>query len=122
MKKISISTDNSKFYRQLLEILRSVPPINKLRPKELAVLAEIMLQNNKYRELDYETRYSILFSTKMRKKMRENIKLGEESFNNNLSLLRKYGIISKDNELNRFFDEVEFSDKYSLEFIFKSND
>ena len=118
-KVIPIRTDSSKFYRQFLEVLRSVPPISKLRPRELEVLAELLYQNNRYGDLDENVRYTMIFSTSVRKEMRLNINIGEESFNNNLSILRKYGIV-KDNKLNSFFDTIVFDDNYSLEFKFKS--
>lgn len=120
MKKINIPTTEKLFYRQFLEILRSVPPISKLRPKELAVLAEIMNQNNKYAHLPQNIRKTMVFSTQVRKEMRDTLNMGEDSFNNNISILRKWKILSKDNDLNKFFEAIVFQDNYSLEFIFKN--
>ena len=51
--KLTIETNEKKFFRQLLEILSSIPPLNKLRPKELDLLAIIMYYNNIYKDLDY---------------------------------------------------------------------
>lgn len=119
MKTIQIKTTHDKFYRQLLELLRNIPPINKLRPKELEVLAEIMRQHYKYREHDAALRNTIIFSTTCRKEMRDNVGINEDSFNNNLSTLRKYKILSKDNILNAFFDNIVFDGKFELNFIFK---
>lgn len=120
MKIISIPTNGKRFYRQFLEVLRSVPPISKLRPKELDVLAEIMYQNDKYKDLDIDVRYTMIFSTKIRIEMRDNVKIGEDSFNNNLSILRKLKILSKGNQLNSFLDTVIFDDNYNLNFEFKN--
>ena len=50
--KLTIETNEKKFFRQLLEILSSIPPLNKLRPKELDLLAIIMYYNNIYKDLD----------------------------------------------------------------------
>lgn len=118
MKKINIPTTNETFYRQFLEILRSFPPISKLRPREIEVLTQIMLQNDKYRHLDDDTRSIVVLSTKSRIKMREAVGISEESFNNNLSILRKWKILSKENKLIKYFDEVNFEDGYKVEFNF----
>lgn len=119
MKKvISIPTNDRLFYRQFLELLRSIPPISKLRPKELDVLSEVMYQLNKYSNLA-DVRNTVVFSTQVRKEMRDNLSLGEDSFNNNLSILRKWKILTRDNNLNPFLENVIYSDGSSLEFIFK---
>lgn len=120
MKKIPIITNNRKFYRQFLELIKSLPPINKLRPKEMDVLAEIMYENGKLKSIDEESRYIIIFSTKNRKEMRKLIGISEDSYNNNLSILRKHGLITKDNQLNKFLSTVMFTDNFSLEFVFKN--
>ena len=71
MKKIPIKTNNIKFYRQFLELIKSLPPINKLRPKEMDVLAEIMYENGKLKNIEDDYRYTLIFSTKNRREMRK---------------------------------------------------
>jgi DNA-binding MarR family transcriptional regulator len=119
MKKIPIKTNNRKFYRQFLELIKSLPPINKLRPKEMDVLAEIMYENGKLKNIEDDYRYTLIFSTKNRREMRNLIGISEDSYNNNLSILRKHGLITKDNKLNKFLSTVMFQDNFSLEFLFK---
>jgi len=119
MKKIPIKTNSRKFYRQFLELIKSLPPIDKLRPKELDVLSEVMYENGNMSEYKDSDRYTLIFSTKKRKQMRELIGISEDSYNNNLSILRKHGLITKDNKLNKFLSTVVFKDNFSLEFIFK---
>lgn len=119
MKKIPIKTNADKFYRQFLELIKSLPPIDKLRPKELDVLASVMHENGKMQALGEDDRYTIIFSTKKRKLMREAIGISEDSYNNNLSILRKHGLITKENQLNKFLGTVIFDGNFSLEFIFK---
>lgn len=118
MKLIPIKTNKTKFYRQVLEVLRSVPPINKLRPKELSVLSEIMRQNDLYSSLG-DKKNMIIFSTDNRKAMRDSLEIGEDSFNNNLSILRKYKIIDSDNKLNPFFENIVYTGEFKLIFTFK---
>lgn len=120
MKVIPIKTSKEVFYRQVLEVLRSVPPINKLRPKELDVLAEIIKQKDLYSEMGLH-KYTIIFSTENRKKIRESVGVSIESFNNILSALRKYNIITKDNKLNPFFEGITFNGEFKLGFTFKEN-
>lgn len=120
MKVIPIKTDKDKFYRQVLEVLRSVPPINKLRPKELDVLAELLKQKDTYVLLGAH-KYTVIFSTENRKAIREQCELSVESFNNILSALRKYNIITKDNKLNQFFESIVFTGEFKLGFTFKEN-
>lgn len=84
------------------------------------VLAEIMFQHASLIHLDAKDRYDILFSTRKRKEMREIVGISEESFNNNLSILRRKGLITKDNKLNKSIETVVFKDSFSLEFLFKN--
>jgi len=120
MKRITIPVNNKSFYRSFLDILKSRPPIDSLRPKEMDVLAEIMFQHASLIHLDAKDRYDILFSTRKRKEMREIVGISEESFNNNLSILRRKGLITKDNKLNKSIETVVFKDSFSLEFLFKN--
>ena len=119
MKTIAIKTNKDKFYRQFLELLRSIPPINKLRPKELDVLAEIIRQENLLKDYPEEHRQSIIFSISSRKDMRELIGISADSFNNNISMLKKYKILDSENRLNKFFKNINFDSKFELNFIFK---
>jgi len=82
------------------------------------VLAEIMYQHAQLGNVSIEDRYDILFSTRKRKEMRELIGISEESFNNNLSILRKYRLVTKENRLNKSLESVIFDKRFSLEFLF----
>ena len=119
MKRVVVQVNERNFYRSFLEVLKSRMPISKLRPKEMDVLAEMMYQHSLIQNKDDESKYDILFSTRMRKAMRENIGISEESFNNNLSTLRKLGLITRDNKLNKAIEDVVFDDTFILEFYFK---
>lgn len=118
MKRITIKVNNRTFYRNFLDILKSRVPISNLRPKELDVLAELMYHNAQMKDMSADEKYDILFSTRMRKEMRESIGISEDSFNNNLSILRKWGLITKDNHLNKSLETVRFDGKFILEFYF----
>lgn len=120
MKQVQVKTNKDKFFRQFLELIRSIPPINKLRPKELDVLAEIMYQNDKYSDLEDNIRHKVVFDTATRKEMRLKVGISADSFNNNLSILRKHKLLTKQNILMPFLETVRYSDGYKLEFKFKA--
>jgi hypothetical protein len=101
-------------------VLKSRDPISKLRPKEMAVLSELLFQYNfKLKSMDVDDRYDLMFTTRKRKEMRDLIGISEESFNNNLSILRRYGLITKDNRLNKSLESLDFKNEFSLEFFFR---
>ena len=116
MKTIPIKTNKERFFRQFLEVLKSIPPIKNLRPKELDVLAEVMYQNHKYKDYPEEHRLAIIFNPTVRKEMRDKIGIGVDSFNNNISILRKSKILDKNNKLHPFFRGIEFNGKFELTF------
>ena len=120
MKKIPIRTTQDKFYRQFLELFRSLPPFDKLRSRELDVLSEILYQNNKYKTINKKTRPLIIFSKEVRKEMRERIDVSEEIFNNNLSGLRKHKLINDDNNIIPFLETLYFNKEFTLQFNFKA--
>jgi DNA-binding MarR family transcriptional regulator len=119
--KIPLKTSNKRFYRQVLEVLRSFPPINKLRPKELDLLAEFMKQNAELSFLSKNKRRAILFSTENRRQIQENLNMTQATFNNNLSGLRRYKLVTKENDLIPLLDIKdinELEDDFSIEIKF----
>lgn len=119
MRAVVIKTTEEKFYRQLLELFRSLPPFNKLRSRELDVLAQILYQNNKYKNINVKARPLVIFSKEVRKEMRENLNVTEEIFNNNLSGLRKNKLITKTNRITPYFENIEFNKEFLLNFKFE---
>lgn len=99
MINLPIKTTKSKFFRQVLEVLRSFPPINKLSPKELDLLAEFMKQNNELTDIPVNKRRILVFSTENRKEIMDTLNMSQAVFNNNLSKLRKVGVITRNNDL-----------------------
>jgi hypothetical protein len=118
MKRIPIKTTNEKFFRQFLEILRSVPPISKLRPKELDVFAELLYQFKKYKDYPESHQIDVIFGQSTRKEMREKIGIGVDSFNNNVSILRRHKLLTDGNRLHPFFHNIVFDNKFELTFVF----
>jgi hypothetical protein len=111
--KLNLETEPRKFYRQLLELLSSFPPLNRLRNKELDVLAVYLYYNNKYKLIEENLRYRIINDSATRREMQRDLGINEDVFNNNLSLIRKTGVIDMDGNLTKFL-QVHPTDKYEL--------
>jgi hypothetical protein len=122
LKKITIKTTPEKFYRQFLELFRSLPPFNELRSREVDVLSQIMYQNNKHSYIPIKTRSLVVFSTDVRKEMRSSLDISEDIFNNNLSGLRKRKLITEDNKLAPFLESILFNKEFALQFNFLYNE
>lgn len=100
---VPVKTTLRKFFRQYIELLKTIPPLDSLRNRELDVLGEIMYQDYKYRSVeDDEARKALVFSKAIRKEMRENIGMSEDTYNNNISIIRKNGVLSSNNNLPDF--------------------
>jgi hypothetical protein len=115
--RLTIETNERKFFRQLLEILSSIPPLNKLRPKELDLLAIIMYYNNIYKDLDPLLRQRVLNSKATKKEIREIAGMNENVFNTNIFILRKNNLVSKSGELIGAL-QIFPKDSFKIEFQF----
>ena len=115
-KEFKVTTTKRMFFRQYLELMRSFYPLNKLRTRELDVLGELLYYNDRYKSLSVEDRAKIMFDENTRTNMREVLDMSSNGFNNNLSVLRKQGVI-RDNIIAPGL-VVFISDDYSVEFKF----
>lgn len=104
---IPIPTTQRKFFRQVLEILKPIPPLNLLRNKELDVLAEFLYYNDKYSHLEKDIRSKIVFDYDTKLDMREYLNMDEQSFNNHMTSLRKKGILTKRSVENTFGIDIK---------------
>ena len=93
--RLNINTTQLKVYRQVLEIIRSIPPLNTLRNRELDVLAIFMYYNAKYKSIDADLRWRVINDAETKKEMQQRLGMSEDVLNNNISLLRKAGLIDK---------------------------
>lgn len=92
---IPIKTTMFRYFRQSLEILKVLPPLNTLRARELDVLAGFLYFDYKYKAVDVEARSKILFDYDTKMELKELISIDEQSFNNCLTSLRKKGVLKK---------------------------
>jgi len=115
---LTVNTDIKSFYRQLLELLRGIPPLSTLRNRELDLLAVFMYYNWKHRGLDEDIRWRILNDVSTRREMQKEIGMGTDVFNNNISIIRKAGIIDKEGVLIENL-RIYPTSNFKLEFNFK---
>jgi hypothetical protein len=94
--RLNIGTTQKKIYRQVLEVMRSIPPLDALRSRELDVLAMLMYYSYLYRGLDEGIKWRIIYDTETRRKMQAELEMNEDVYSNNLSLIRKAGLIDRE--------------------------
>jgi len=99
---IPVTTNKRLYFRQALELLKPIPPINLLANRELDVLAEFLYYNNEYKDIAEDLRAKIIFDYDTKLAMREYLDMGEAPFNNILTLLRKKGILTKRGIVNNY--------------------
>jgi hypothetical protein len=115
---IPIRTNRDKFFRQVLELLRSLPPFNKLRPRELELLSKLMAYSDEFKALDRDSRYDLIFSTRTRRAIADDLDMSEDAFNNNLSILRRHGLLTKDNRFAPILEDLYYDSKFELTYKF----
>ena len=115
---IPIRTNRDKFFRQVLELLRSLPPFNKLRPRELELLSKLMAYSDEFKALDRDSRYDLIFSTRTWRTIADDLDMSEDAFNNNLSILRRHGLLTKDNRFAPILEDLYYDSKFELTYKF----
>ena len=89
-KIVPIRTKERAFFRQYVQLLN---PIIKIREKELDVLAELLYHNNRLKDIEMKNRWKLVLDYDNKKEMAASVKTSQASFGNNLTYLRKKGII-----------------------------
>jgi len=114
--KIPCTRDN--FFRYYVELLN---PIVKLRKRELDVWAQLLYHNDKYKGLDDEIKFKMVFDYATKAKIANTLDISMDVLNNNLSELRKRKIIV-DNKIPKGYQVHLEENEYSLTFNFKAKD
>ncbi len=106
-KIISLPTNDSKIYRQILAFLNFML---ELTPQEREVLAELVRLNHEYEALPAEKRAKFILSTDMRKETRELLDIEEKQFNGVVARLKKKTFLGKPimNSQNIIHNELLF--------------
>lgn len=91
---------------------------NQLTTSEIGILSYLLYYNEKYKAIkEDEIRYELLFSTSVKKKIREEFSIDSQKFETYLNKLRKKGIITANNSINPRFI-VYIDDKLTVGFNF----
>jgi len=117
--RINANTERD-FFKKVLLVLSSI--IN-IKPSAIDVLAEILVWNDKYKDLPKDTKNKLLLSYETKQKMIDALEMTPANFHNQLHYLRKKNII-RDNKLRKEYDiTIEDFDNilYSIE-LKKEND
>ncbi|QDP66140.1 MAG: hypothetical protein GOVbin3661_56 [Prokaryotic dsDNA virus sp.] len=121
-KIITLPTNDSKIYKQILAFLNFMLEIT---PQEREVLSELIRLNHEYEALPVEKRAKFILSTDMRKETRELLQLEEKHFNGVISRLKKKKFLGKPilNEKNIIHSELLFkpdSEGFRIEITLKN--
>lgn len=116
--RLNINTTQRKVFRQIVEVIRSIPPLDLLRSRELDVLAVLMYYNFKHRSVPEDIRWRIINDTSTKREMQKEISMSEDIFNNNISLVRKAGLVDKEGKIPKFL-QIMIDDSYEVTFNFK---
>lgn len=117
--QLTIPTTPRKYFHMAMELLRSVPPLNTLTPKAISILAEILYWDYYYRDLDKEIRWKMVFDYDTKLKIMDNVPCDRQSLYNNISLLKKAGIVDNNTIKTNFGLNP---DNPSITFNFKINE
>lgn len=91
---INIPTTDKKYFRQCLEILKVIPPLNQLSNRELDVLGGLLYYNYKFRDVkDAKLRNKLVFDYDTTLAIREYIKVSRATMDNLMTALRKKKIL-----------------------------
>tara|TARA_Y100000593_G_C4290326_1_gene327903 strand:+ start:1167 stop:1523 length:357 start_codon:yes stop_codon:yes gene_type:complete len=91
---IPIKCKSKEYFGIYLQLLN---PVLKLKDREIEVLASFMLLLYNNRSMNTNKATELIFSTKVRKIIRESIGMSEASFNNHITSLRKKKLITGKN-------------------------
>jgi DNA-binding MarR family transcriptional regulator len=116
-KIVPLKTEKKVFFRQYVEIL---DPLVKLRPKEMDVLAELLYYNNELKDIKSANRWKLIFDYDNKKEIASSLKISVASLGNNLTYLRKRGIIVDNKVVDNLL--VYPGKTFKLTFKFAVND
>ena len=94
-----IDTTPDRYFRQLVEILRILAPINALRKRQREVFGELLYYDYKYSKESPELANRLLFDQKTKEEISKKLGITKANLYNIFKELRKLQIILKD-EIN----------------------
>lgn len=113
--KIPIKCKKEDRYYNIVEILRMIYPLNKLRPRERQVYAALMEYYHKYSSLGEKERNRLIFDFETRSEIAEKIGVSKDVIYNIMKDLKKKGVIGKSSMKKDYI--VSKYNKITFEFI-----
>jgi len=100
-KTIEITIPSANAKQRILRYLNTIYKFHKLTDKEIEIVVELIIQYYKVSQTlrdpkDIATLSKLLFSTEVRKEIRDTLGIKEDVFNNYISKLRKKGVVVSD--------------------------
>jgi hypothetical protein len=118
----AITAGKRRIFEYWLEFLR---PYHKLQPKEMKALSLMLYYRSELSESvnNEDLINQLLFSTRVRKSIREELgNMGPKVFNNLLTSLRRKGVLSIDNIILPALIPIMTEDGFQLTLNFKINE
>lgn len=115
---ININTNERVFFRQALEIIRHLPPLDSLRTGELDVLGEFMYFNHKFSHIEESLRGRLLFDYDTKQSIADNLNIKSSNLDNIITALRKKNIITRRAAINTYGIKITSPDilfKFNIE-------
>jgi len=96
---LKVQGDDEYYFRFALEILSAWHPFNGLRESQKDLFAQFLYYNYVYRTIPKEERYLIIMGKTVKNKIGKTLGISKANIDNNLSLLRKHGLIDESNQV-----------------------
>lgn len=92
--RIPVKSNESKYFRHVLEFLSPLTPFNSISGREKDVLSQLLYYNWKVIDLPKEERSAYVFSKAVKEKMRQSLNISKPSFDNQMAALRRKRFIT----------------------------
>ncbi len=112
---VKVNTDEDVYFRQLLEILSSLPPIKDLSNREKDILSIILRYNWKYREFPEEEKKKIMFGRLMRDTAAKELSIKPHTVRTVLGSLKRKSFIEEDDIAN-WLKKFNYGDSFEFKF------
>jgi hypothetical protein len=96
---MKFKSNPDKYFHQALQILKGLPPFNKLRDRELQIYAELLLVNH---VSQFSTDPPRLLAPIVRDGIMKRLNITSDILRNSLTALRKKGMLVEDTLVEKF--------------------
>lgn len=118
MKTIRIKLNEHNYFEHVLNILKSVPPFDDLREREIEVYAQLLFHYDRLNKDELINKSEVnkeLFGYETRKLIETKLSMSDAALRNNLSMLRSLGVINEKSLKTQFI--IPFGEDIEFKFI-----